>query len=76
MPGTAGRLSAQMDRYAQFTPVLRFTLIDEDQRAFEAERMCYLGSIDDFIHIGYGPLEPMASDIIATLGTDEFFEWF
>jgi hypothetical protein len=73
--GTASRLSADMDRYAQFTPVLRFTLIDADKRAFEAERMCYLGSIDDFIHIGYGPLEPMASDIIATLGTDEFFEW-
>ncbi len=65
-----------MDRYAQFAPVLRFTLIDEDQRTFEAERMCYLGSIDDFIHIGYGPLEPMVSDIIATLGTEEFFEWF
>ena len=76
LPGTASRLSAEMDRYAQFTPVLRFTLIDADTRAFVAERMCYLGSIDDFIHIGYGPLEPMASDIIATLGTDEFFEWF
>jgi len=38
--------------------------------------MCYLGSIDDFINIGYGPLEPMASDRIATLSTDEFFEWF
>jgi hypothetical protein len=75
-PGTTSRLSADLDRSAQFTPVLRFTLIDADTRTFEAERMCYLGSIDDFIHIGYGPLEPMASDMIATLGTDEFFEWF
>jgi hypothetical protein len=75
-PGTASKLSADLDRYAQFTPVLRFTLIDADTRAFEAERMCYRGSIDDFIHIGYGPLEPMASDMIATLGTEEFFEWF
>jgi hypothetical protein len=74
-PGTASRLSEQMDRYTQYTPVLRFTLIDAEPRTFEAERMCYLGSIDDFIRIGYGPLEPMASDIIATLGTDEFFEW-
>ncbi|NTU63901.1 MAG: hypothetical protein HGB05_11010, partial [Chloroflexi bacterium] len=73
-PGTASRLSADMERHAQFTPVLRFTLIDADTRAFDAERMCYLGSIDDFIHIGYGPLEPMASDIIVTLGTEEFFE--
>ncbi|HEY4723838.1 MAG TPA: hypothetical protein VII92_18430 [Anaerolineae bacterium] len=75
LPGTASRLSADMDRYAQFMSVLRFTLIDAGTRAFEAERMCYLGSIDDFIHIGYGALEPMASDVIATLGTDEFFEW-
>lgn len=40
------------------------------------QRVRDLGSIDDFIHIGYGTLEPMASDIIATLGTEEFFEWF
>jgi hypothetical protein len=75
MPGMADRVSVEMDRYTQYAPVLRFTLIDAEQRTFEAERMCYLGSIDDFINIGYGPLEPMASDRIATLGTDEFFEW-
>jgi len=75
-PGTASRLAEQMDRSAQFSSVLRFTLIDADTRTFAAERMCYLGSIDDFINIGYGPLEPLASDIIATLGTEEFFEWF
>jgi hypothetical protein len=75
-PGEASRLSARLESQAQFTPVLRFTLIDAKLRTFKAERMCYLGSIDDFINIGYGPLEPLASDIIATLGTDEFFEWF
>jgi hypothetical protein len=76
LPGMSSRLSEQLDRYTQFTPVLRITLIDAERRTFKAERMCYLGSIDDFIHIGYGPLEPLASDIIATLGTEEFFEWF
>jgi hypothetical protein len=76
LPGTTSKLTDQMDRYTQFTPVLRFTLIDADTRVFSAERMCYLGSIDDFINIGYGSLEPMASDMIAALGTAEFFEWF
>jgi hypothetical protein len=76
LPGMTSRLAERMDRYTQFSCVVRFTLIDTDQRTFEAERMCYLGSIDDFIQIGYGPLEPLASDIIATLGTEEFFEWF
>ncbi len=75
LPDAAKKITAEIERYAQFTPVLRFTLIDVDTHAFAAERMCYLGSIDDFIHVGYGPLEPMASNIIATLGTDEFFEW-
>jgi hypothetical protein len=75
LPGMSSRLSEQLDRYTQFSSVLRFTLIDAERRTFKAERMCYLGSIDDFISIGYGPLEPLASDIIATLGTDEFFEW-
>jgi hypothetical protein len=76
LPGMSSRLSEQLDRYTQFSSVLRFTLIDAERRTFKAERMCYLGSIDDFIHIGYGSLEPLASDIIATLGTEEFFEWF
>jgi hypothetical protein len=75
-PGTTGRLAEQLEQSAQFSSVLRFTLLDAGTRTFAAERMCYLGSIDDFINIGYGPLEPMASDIIATLGTEEFFEWF
>jgi hypothetical protein len=36
--------------------------------------MCYLGSIDDFIHIGYGALNELAEQMIPTLGTDKFFE--
>jgi hypothetical protein len=75
-PGTVNQLVARLERHQKFSVVLRFTLIDSEQRTFAAERMCYLGSIDDFINIGYGPLEPMASDRIATLGTEEFFEWF
>lgn len=44
--GTVSQISDQLNRHAQFSSVLRFTLIDAAQRAFEAERMCYLGSID------------------------------
>ena len=74
-PGTVDHLVARLERRQEFSAVLRFTLRDAELRTFIAERMCYLGRIDDFIRIGYRPLEPMASDIIATLGTDEFFEW-
>src|SRR5713226_7222890 len=43
-PGLAERLQSEEERYAQYTPVLRFTLLDPTQRQFGVERMCYLGS--------------------------------
>ncbi|MDY6878588.1 MAG: hypothetical protein SWK90_20615, partial [Chloroflexota bacterium] len=45
------RLRADMDRRAQFTPVLRFILADAEQRTFRTERWCYRGSIDDWLDV-------------------------
>jgi hypothetical protein len=69
-------LRAVLERSAQFTPVLRFILEDEETRVCRAERWCYLGSIDDWIFITTGPVEQLARRMIPTLGTDEFFELF
>jgi hypothetical protein len=56
---------------------LRFTLIDEQGRRFQAERMCYLGSIDNWIGIAFDkPIEALAPALIPALGSDEFFELF
>ncbi len=75
MPGLASRIRAERERYAQFTPVLRFILTDAEQRTFRAERMCYLGSIDDWIDVGpMGPVNRLARQMVPTLGTDAFFE--
>lgn len=61
----------------RFSPVLRFTLIDDQNRRFKAERMCYLGSIDDWIAIAFDkPIEELARSLIPALGSDEFFELF
>ena len=69
------QLRTEMDRRAQFTPVLRFTLADADQRTFHTERWCYLGSIDDWICVGpTGPLDRLARQWIVRLGTDALFE--
>ncbi len=66
---------ADLDRHAQFTPVLRFILNDAGRRIFRVERMCYLGSIDDWIDIGRrGSLDRLARRVLPALGTDEFFE--
>ena len=69
-------LRAVLERSAQFTPVLRFILEDEETRAYRAERWCYSGSIDGWLFITTGSVEQMARRMIPALGTDEFFELF
>lgn len=81
-PGVMGddfnrRLEEEHNIYTQYTPVLKFILSDKEKRLFRAERMCYLGSIDDFIEIAYNkPIGELAKSLIPTLGTDEFFTLF
>jgi len=69
-------LRALFEGSAQFTPVLRFILEDEEARVYRAERWCYSGSIDDWIFVDTGPLEKLAQRMIPTLGTDAFYELF
>ena len=74
-PGLAERLQAEEERHAHYTPVLRFILLDPTQRQFGAERMCYLGSIDDWLELGQtGSVAKLARALIPTLGTEQFFE--
>jgi hypothetical protein len=74
-PGLAERLQAEEERYARYTPVLRFNLLDPTRRRFGAERMCYLGSIDGWLELGQtGPVAKLARALIPTLGTDQFYE--
>jgi hypothetical protein len=75
-PGLAEELRTLENRYAHFTPVLRFTLLDPKQRLFSVERMCYLGSIDGWLelHGQTRPVAKLASALIPTLGTEEFYE--
>ena len=75
-PGLAEELRVLEERHAHYTPVLRFTLLDPKQRRFGSERMCYLGSIDDWLelHGHTGPVAELARALIPTLGTEQFFE--
>jgi len=64
-----------LDQRAQFTQVMRFTLLDKEKRTFYTERWCYLGSIDDWIDIGpSGSVHLLAQRFIPLLGTDALFE--
>jgi hypothetical protein len=77
-PGLTERLQARLDQNAQFKSEMRFVLVDAEQRIFQAQRMCYRGSIDDFIdlHGEMGSIDELARRLVPTLGTDEFFELF
>ena len=71
------RLREQLDKMARFSPILRFVLIDPEERKFTAERWSYMGDIDDWIDIGEsGNLDNLARQLIPKLGTDDFFELF
>jgi hypothetical protein len=70
-------LQKTLDNSARFSPVLRFTLSDEEKRTFYAERWCSLGGIDDWIHAGpNGPVYLLAQLMIPKLDTDAFFDLY
>lgn len=55
--------------------MLRFILHDEHKRIFTAERFCFLGSIDDWIEIGYPDTLPtLVEKYVQHLEKDSFYE--
>lgn len=73
--GLASRLRSVEEHYAQYTPMLRFILLDPTQRLFCAQRMCYRSSIDGWLELSQtGPVAELAHALIPTLGTDQFYE--
>jgi hypothetical protein len=74
-PERIKQVQSEMEQHAQYTPVMRFTLLDPAQRLFGAERMCYLGDIDGWLDLfKTESVTTLADALIPTLGTEEFFE--
>ena len=74
-PGLSEELRSLEERYARFTPVLRFVLLDQARRLFGVQRMSSLGGIDDWLKLGQtGSVAKLARALIPTLGTEEFYE--
>ena len=58
-----------------YAKLLRFTLVDPDDRLFDAERWCFRGSIDNWIPLlESGPLGPLVANYARHLGKESFFE--
>lgn len=57
------------------TPLMRFTLVDEERRQFIVERWCFLGGIDDWIHLdGPAPLTKLLKKYVPHLGQESLYE--
>lgn len=66
---------ATEDRFAHYQAVLRFILVDANQRLFAPERFCFRGSVDDWISIG--PPEPigkLVTKYLKHLGRDSLYD--
>ena len=62
-------------RSATYSPIMRFTLEEEEKRLFAAERFCFMGGINDWIYIGGADLlNKQAKKFIRHLGKESFFE--
>ena len=69
------RLLPVLERSVYFSPMMRFVLLDEKTREYQAERWCSLGKIDDWIQVGSsGPLPKLARQFCRHLGRESFFQ--
>ena len=74
---TTEKIQERLDQTARFTPAVRLTLVDAEQRTYIAERWCYLGSIDDWVGVDSpDKLEALARRLAPKLGTEDFFDLY
>jgi hypothetical protein len=68
-------IESAIARSLSYSPMLRFILHDEQKRIFAAERFCFLGSIDDWIEIGYPDTLPtLVEKYVKHLEKESFYE--
>lgn len=74
LPAT-GPIASWTETHGHYTKMLRFTLVDKEQRLFSAERWCFLGGIDDWFPLcGPRPLADLVPGYTRHLGKESFFE--
>jgi hypothetical protein len=65
------------ERFAHYQAVMRFILVDPDQRLFAPERYCFRVSVDDWIPIGpNAPLQQLAARFFKHLGQESIYDLY
>jgi hypothetical protein len=68
-------LAGKIQRLLSYSPMMRFTLVDEAERRFSVERWCFLGSIDDWFPLAGGDdLKRLVAKYCPHLGKESFYE--
>lgn len=58
----------------RYSPMLKFVLLDEEDRIFGAQRFCFLGSIDDWVDIGkWDTLGNLVKEYAKHLGQESYY---
>ena len=69
------KVEGVLNRIADYSPVMKFELIDESKRLFATQRYCYRDSIDDWSDIGkLGKLPTLVKKYVKHIDKESFFE--
>lgn len=68
-------LRRRVQTLLNYSPMMRFTLVDEQARRFAVARWCFLGSIDDWFPLAGGDdLDNQVARYCPHLGRESFYE--
>jgi hypothetical protein len=71
------RSKVAIKRVLNYSPMLRFVLVDKAKRQFQTYRYCFLGSIDDWISIGkVDDLSRLVATYVRHLGEESYYDLY
>jgi len=68
------RAVSVIEKNLQFSPVMRFVLVDAETRQFRVDRWCDRSWCDDWLELTLGGLHKLAVTYVPHIGRDSFFE--
>jgi len=71
----AAGLAEILKQSVQYQHVFQFELVDLKKRRFAASRWCFLGGIENWVHLEYNkPLADLAKKYLKHIGKESFYE--
>jgi len=76
MTGEESRsMTDYMLKHAKYVKMMRFSLVDEKDRLFSADRWCFRGSVDNWHRLKWrDSLEALLEEFVPHLGRESFYD--